>query len=279
MEEALSDFLAFEDPNVAVMTDAMRYSTLIGGKRIRPILTLEFARLCGADPEQALPFACALEMIHTSSLIHDDLPCMDNDDTRRGKPTCHRAYGENYALLAGDALEAYAFEVASSAELPPDRVVCGIRLLSRATGPCGMLGGQTMDEQNEQRTDMTLIRLTETDARKTGALIRCACELGCAAAEATPSQREAAVRYGEALGVAFQIQDDILDVIGDAETLGKATGHDAEGNKATYVGFLGLEESVKRAADFSEQAVTALQEFPDPSFLMELTERLLQRDH
>lgn len=279
INRALSDYLEPDDSAVAQTAAAMKYSTMIGGKRIRPVLVLEFCRLCGGDWEDALPMACAIEMIHTSSLIHDDLPCMDNDDYRRGKPSCHKEYGENYALLAGDALEAYAFEVASHAEVDSEAAVKCIQLLSRATGIRGMLGGQTMDEENEGKPELSLDRVTETNARKTGALIRAACEMGCAVARADPGLTENAVLYGEDLGVAFQIQDDILDVVGDAATLGKATGHDAEGNKTTYVGLLGLEESRRRAADFTDEALSALEHFPDHAFLADLTRKLLTRNY
>lgn len=279
INRALSDYLEPDDSAVAQTAAAMKYSTMIGGKRIRPVLVLEFCRLCGGDWEDALPMACAIEMIHTSSLIHDDLPCMDNDDYRRGKPSCHKEYGENYALLAGDALEAYAFEVASHAEVDSEAAVKCIQLLSRATGIRGMLGGQTMDEENEGKPELSLDRVTETNARKTGALIRAACEMGCAVAGADPGLTENAVLYGEDLGLAFQIQDDILDVVGDAATLGKATGHDAEGNKTTYVGLLGLEESRRRAADFTDEALSALEHFPDHAFLADLTRKLLTRNY
>ncbi len=279
IEQALSEFLTSSDPLTKHTADAMRYSTMIGGKRLRPVWVLEFCRMAGGNPEDAVPFACALEMIHTSSLIHDDLPSMDNDDFRRGKPSCHKEYGENYALLAGDALEAYAFDIASHADNDPATVVSCIRLLSRATGLSGMLGGQTMDEENETLEDISLERLTETDARKTGAFIRVACELGCAVAGAKDEQQQAAVAYGNAVGVAFQIRDDILDVIGDTEVLGKQVGSDAENHKKTYVSFLGLEEAEHRAELFTQDALNALDSFEDSSFLKELTLKLLERDY
>ena len=279
VDKALEQYFAPENPQVTRTLDAMRYSTMIGGKRIRPILVLEFCRMCGGDTEEAMSFACALEMVHTSSLIHDDLPCMDNDDYRRGKPSCHKKYGYNYALLAGDALEAYAFETAASAKTDPAITVKCLQLLTHATGVNGMLGGQTLDEENETLEGMTLERLRDTDALKTGALIRVACEMGCVVGRATEEQYKAAVEYGEALGVAFQIQDDILDVIGDEKKLGKATGHDAESNKATYVGFLGLEKAQEEAAAYTDKALKALDAFSDNQYLKELTESLLHRDH
>lgn len=279
IEKALSQYLDIHDEKVQITADAMRYSTMVGGKRLRPVLVLEFCRLCGGNPDDAMPFACALEMVHTSSLIHDDLPCMDNDDFRRGKPSCHKKFGYNYALLAGDALEAYAFETAAKASVNPEITVECLRRLTTATGIQGMLGGQTMDEQNEGKTDIDLARLTETDARKTGAFIRAACEMGCLAASASPEQMSCAVRYGDALGVAFQIQDDILDVIGDEKKLGKAVGSDKDSNKTTYVSVLGLDGAKKRASDFTDQAVSALDGFSDNGFLKELTLTLLKRDH
>ena len=236
----LEQVFAEAEPSVKQTADAMRYSSMIGGKRIRPVLTLEFCRICGGDPETALPFAAALEMIHTSSLIHDDLPCMDNDDFRRGKPSCHKQFGENYALLAGDALMAEAF----------------------LTVPA-----------------MTAERLFETDLLKTGALIQCGCEMGCLAAGASAEQAAAAAEFGKALGLAFQITDDILDVTGNPELLGKATGSDAAAGKATYVTLLGLEGAQEQAAAYTQQALSALDAFEDTGFLREFTSMLLERDH
>ncbi|MBR1704443.1 MAG: polyprenyl synthetase family protein, partial [Clostridia bacterium] len=201
VDSRLEVLLEGQDPAVKDLTDAMRYSTMIGGKRVRPVLVLEFCRICGEDPARALDLACALEMIHPSSLIHDAMPCMDDDDLRRGKPSCHKEFGENIALLAGDALEACAFDVAASSDLPAKALVEAVQLLAKATGPYGMLGGQVMDVENESRTDVDLRRLTETHRKKTGALIRVACELGCIAAGASAEQRKAANEYGAALGV------------------------------------------------------------------------------
>lgn len=279
IEAALSRYLDIHDDRVQITADAMRYSTMVGGKRLRPVLVLEFCRLCGGNPEDAMPFACALEMVHTSSLIHDDLPCMDNDNYRRGKPSCHKKFGYNYALLAGDALEAYAFETASKASVNPEITVECLKRLTTATGIRGMLGGQTMDEENEGQTDIDLKRLTETDALKTGAFIRVACEMGCLVASASEEQMSHAVAYGNALGVAFQIQDDILDVIGDEKKLGKAVGSDKDSNKSTYVSVLGLDGARKRASEFTDQALAALDGFSDNEFLKELTSTLLKRDH
>lgn len=279
LDSTLEKYLRGEEPAVRELTDAMRYSTMIGGKRIRPVLVLEFCRICGGDPDNALNFACALEMIHTSSLIHDDLPSMDNDDLRRGKPACHKEFGESTALLAGDALEAFAFDIASDATLEADQALEGIRLLAKATGPYGMLGGQIMDIENETRTGIDEKRLTQTHLKKTGALIKAACELGCIAAGASAELRGAANDYGAALGLAFQIVDDILDVTGNEETLGKPVGSDEEDHKTTYVSLLGLEGAKQKAADYTEQAFDALKLFPEHEFLTDLTEWLLTRDN
>ena len=278
IDSRLEVLLEGQEKAVQDLTDAMRYSTMIGGKRIRPVLVLEFCRVCGGDPDHALDLACALEMIHTSSLIHDDLPCMDNDDMRRGQPSCHKKFGENTALLAGDALEAYAFEVAAGADLPAKAVVEAVKLLAKATGPYGMLGGQVMDVENESRDDVALDRLEATHQKKTGALIRVACELGCIAAGASIELRKAAVGYGKNLGLAFQVCDDILDVTGNELLLGKPVGSDEEEEKATYVTLLGLDGAKNTAKDYTDQAYQALEAFEENDFLRDLTESLLTRE-
>ena len=278
VDSRLEVLLEGQEKAVQDLTDAMRYSTMIGGKRIRPVLVLEFCRVCGGDPDHALDLACALEMIHTSSLIHDDMPCMDNDDMRRGQPSCHKKFGENTALLAGDALEAYAFEVAAGADLPAKAVVEAVKLLAKATGPYGMLGGQVMDVENESRDDVALDRLEATHQKKTGALIRVACELGCIAAGASKELRKAAVEYGKNLGLAFQVCDDILDVTGNELLLGKPVGSDEEEEKATYVTLLGLDAAKQTAKDYTDQAYQALEAFDENGFLRDLTESLLTRE-
>lgn len=278
VDSRLEVLLEGKEKAVQDLTDAMRYSTMIGGKRIRPVLVLEFCRVCGGDPDHALDLACALEMIHTSSLIHDDMPCMDNDDMRRGQPSCHKKFGENTALLAGDALEAYAFEVAAGADLPAKAVVEAVKLLAKATGPYGMLGGQIMDVENESRDDVAIDRLEATHQKKTGALIRVACELGCIAAGASKELRKAAVEYGKNLGLAFQVCDDILDVTGNELLLGKPVGSDEEEEKATYVTLLGLDAAKQTAKDYTDQAYQALEAFDENGFLRDLTESLLTRE-
>ena len=279
VNNTLDEFLTMNSPYYQVVADAMRYSVENGGKRLRPVLLIEFCRMCGGNLSDALPYACALEMIHTYSLIHDDLPCMDNDDYRRGKESCHKKFGYAYALLAGDALLTYAFNIASDAGVTPGIAVKCIRYLSNYAGICGMVGGQTMDIKNEQNPNLTLEELKITHKKKTGALIRCACEIGCTLAEATSTEFEAAQVYAENLGLAFQIEDDILDVVGDPEKLGKGVGIDAENGKVTYVTLLGLEGARKLAKEYTDNALKALDAFNNPKFLKELTLSLLDREN
>lgn len=243
-----------------VVSEAMRYSLEGGGKRIRPCLVLEFCRVCVGDPTAALPFAAAVEMVHTYSLIHDDLPCMDDDDLRRGKPSCHIRYGEANALLAGDGLLTLAFETLTRAPLPAERIAEACAVLAEAAGHRGMIGGQTMDLENEGRA-VSLETLRQTDALKTVELIRAACLLGCIAAGAAPQQRKAAEEYARGLGMAFQIVDDILDVTGDTATLGKPAGSDETQHKSTYVTLCGLDGARKDARAFTDLACKAAEQF------------------
>lgn len=257
--------------------EAMRYSLLAGGKRIRPVLVLEFCRLCGGTWEHALDFAAAIEMVHTYSLIHDDLPCMDNDDMRRGKPSCHKAFGEATALLAGDALLTKAFEMLSKAELPPERIVKAAAILSRCAGIDGMIGGQAVDLLNEvQAPDFSTLELT--CRLKTAALLQAACLLGTAAA-GSDQMADKAREYGLNLGLAFQIVDDILDVTGDSALLGKPVGSDAENGKTTFVTLCGLEKARELAEKYSRGAVEVLAQIPGSEDLSRLTEQLLLRKH
>lgn len=259
IEPALVKYLDAASREDAV-AGAMGYSLTAGGKRIRPALTLAFCRACGGDWEKALPLACALEMIHTYSLIHDDLPCMDNDDMRRGKPSCHKAFGEDTALLAGDGLLTAAFQTILSADLPAETIRQAGLVLARAAGPAGMIGGQVMDLANEGRA-VDAARLRETDMLKTGALIRAAAAMGCIAAGAPEELRKAADRYAADIGLAFQIVDDILDMVGDPAALGKAVGSDAANDKSTYVTLLGLEGAKAEAERLRASAVDALSAF------------------
>ena len=261
----------------AKMLEAMRYSVENGGKRIRPMLTLEFCRMCGGSVEAALPLACAIEFIHTYSLIHDDLPCMDDDDMRRGKPSSHIKFGEANALLAGDSLLTFAFQSAGEAEdIPADAVAKAVSLLARASGCAGMIAGQVQDLENENKA-VAVDDLRSVDILKTGELIRCACQLDCIAAD--DNKLEAARVYAENLGIAFQIVDDILDVTSDEATLGKPVGSDAENCKNTYVSLLGLEEAKKIAAELTRKAIDALGVFGGESeFLVSLSKKLLSRN-
>ena len=255
--------------------DAIRHSLLAGGKRLRPMLTLALCEICGGSAEEALPFAAAVEMVHTYSLIHDDLPCMDNDDYRRGKPTNHKVYGEAMAVLAGDALLTAAFSQLAAAALPAERVVRAVDALSRCAGELGMVGGQVLDINAETRL-CTEQEVYDIQSRKTGALISAACQLGVIAAGGSDGQLRSAVRYAEAIGLAFQIEDDILDVIGDEKKLGKATGMDE--TKNTFVRLYGIERCRAMIAEQTEIALQAAQELNAP-FLTELAETLQHRDH
>lgn len=269
-----------EDKGQGIIYEACRYSAMAGGKRLRPALVLEFCRVCGGDQQAALPFACALEMIHTYSLIHDDLPCMDDDDLRRGKPTNHKVYGEATAVLAGDGLLNLAFETASDPKntemVSAETQVQAIRALSRASGMDGMIGGQVLDMAAEE-TRISLEQLKTLQELKTGALIGVAAQLGCLIGHASEEQMAAALEYARCIGLAFQIQDDILDIEGDAETFGKPIGSDAESGKSTYPSLLGLERCHELVHELSQQAVDALAPFADAGILPELALSLADR--
>ena len=252
----------------ADLREAMEYSLMAGGKRIRPVLVLESCRMCGGDPEAALPFACAVEMIHTYSLIHDDLPAMDDDELRRGRPTNHMVYGEATAILAGDGLLTAAFQTLTQADLTAQQVMEAVACLSLAAGPEGMVG---------EGRSLTRSELEQLQSLKTGALIAAAAELGCIAAGGSPEQREAVRRYAQCLGRAFQVQDDILDVTSTDEELGKPTGSDREKEKNTFVSLLGLECSRELVEELTAQAVAALDGFSSRDFLVWLANTLAQR--
>ena len=261
-------------PQYARLQEAMRYSLLAGGKRIRPVLVLEACRICGGEVEKALPFACAVEMIHTYSLIHDDLPAMDNDDLRRGRPTNHKEFGEAAAILAGDALLTEAFFALSQAELPPDRIVQAVACLSAQAGHLGMVGGQALDMEEKKRT---VPELEQLQSLKTGALLQAAAELGCIAAGGTPQKRQGLRVYAEKLGRAFQIRDDMLDVMGEQAQLGKPIGSDAELGKSTFAALLGLEACAGLVEELTAQAAQALAPFEARGFLVWLAQQLAQR--
>lgn len=267
-------FIEPEEPQ-QVLFDAMRYSLLAGGKRLRPALTLAFCVLCGGKAENALPFAAAVEMVHTYSLIHDDLPCMDNDDLRRGRPTNHKVYGEATAVLAGDGLLTASFRFLTRAKLPAAQIVRAVQVLSLCAGELGMVGGQALDMEAEKRA-CTEKEVRAIQSRKTGALISAACQLGVIAAGGSVMQQEAASAYADAIGLAFQIEDDILDVVGDADKIGKAVGVDE--HKNTFVRLYGVDACREMIAAETQRAITALDGFDGADFLMELAQRLVSRE-
>lgn len=259
------------------VAEAMKYSLVNGGKRIRPVLALEFARACGGTRNECLPLACALEYVHTYSLIHDDLPCMDNDDLRRGKPSCHKQFDEATALLAGDALLTHAFEIISEAELSDDKKVMAVSLLAQNSGVSGMIGGQVIDLLFEQGSP-NLKELLTVYKLKTGALISAACLLGCISAGADSSQMAAASKFAYSLGIAFQIQDDILDITGDEKKLGKPVGSDATNSKKTYATIAGLTKAQQDVKKLTDNAVSQLDAFEDAEFIKLLALKLVNRD-
>ena len=253
---------------------AMRYSLLAGGKRLRPLLVLEFCRLCGGDPSKAMPFAAAVEMVHTYSLIHDDLPCMDNDDFRRGNPTNHKVYGEAIAVLAGDALLTAAFSFLAKAELSDSQRIRAVAILAECAGELGMVGGQILDIESESR-QCNVQEVLDIQSRKTGALIRSACLLGVVAADGNETQMKAAANFADRIGLAFQIRDDMLDVIGDAKELGKSVGTDAMKN--TFVQLYGVDACGRLVEEHTAKSIDVLKIFPDHAYLKWLTNSLINR--
>lgn len=266
-----------------IIFDSMRYSVENGGKRVRPLLTLLFCDACGGDVKKALPVAEAVEYIHTYSLIHDDLPCMDNDDFRRGKPSNHKVYGEAFALLAGDGLLTAAFEritdLHKSGLYSADVAVNAIYTLSHLAGSRGMIGGQVIDLINEDNADADIDSLMLMDNLKTGALIEAACVMGCIVAEADEDKKKAAAEFAKKIGLAFQIKDDILDVTGTLEKLGKMAGSDMQNGKSTYVTLLGVEKCQELVDKLTEEAMSALDAFDDNEALKEYAEYLSKRDY
>ena len=279
IDEALAGYFKVRDGALnAGLAEAMRYSLLAGGKRIRPLLVLEFCRIAGGDVEKTLPVACAVEMLHTYSLIHDDLPCMDNDELRRGKPTNHMVYGECTATLAGDALQTEAFGTILRCDLPPGVKANCAEILAGAVGLDGMCGGQFLDMSWEGRA-LTEQELSEINIRKTGALLVAACQMGVAAAGGSELMLAAAGHYGSAIGMAFQIRDDMLDVLSTAEELGKPIGSDLEEHKNTYMVLMGREGCEKTIAKLTDFAKNVLDEaFEDTAFLKELADALSTRE-
>lgn len=277
-EAALKEYYT-EDEDLRVLLDSERYSLFAGGKRIRPMLTLEFCRMFGGDEAAALPFACAVEMIHTYSLIHDDLPCMDNDDLRRGKPTNHKVFGEAIALLAGDALLTGAFEVAASNTAAGAQTAAkAVAYLAGCAGRYGMIGGQIMDLEGEKK-QLTLSELLRLHSLKTGALISASAVLGALAAGVgfTDPRMEAVITYAENIGLVFQIVDDILDQTGDTALLGKATGSDAANQKTTFLSFYSVEEAQYYAERLTDEAIGAIDAFENSETLCTLAKWLQER--
>ncbi len=275
VEEYLSRLFTREKP-YGVLYESIRYSLLSGGKRIRPVLTLEFARLGGTDWRLALPYACALELVHNYSLIHDDLPCMDDDDLRRGKPTNHRVYGEALAILAGDALQPEAFRlIAQAPMMSAENRLEAVQILSRACGADGMVAGQVLDTVCDVKDEAGL---TELNRLKTGVMISAAVELGCVASRMPPTMRLQALEYADNLGRAFQIQDDILDVTGDEAVFGKPIGSDREEGKTTFVDLKGIKGCRKEVAELTSRAKAAVSSWGDREFLLTLADELLKRD-
>lgn len=268
-------FKAHEELPQGGLAQAMRYSLLAGGKRIRPMLVLEFCRVSGGDVDAALPVACAVEMLHTYSLIHDDLPCMDNDDYRRGRLTNHKVFGEGMAVLAGDALLTDAFMVAAKARLPkPEDMATAVGILAECAGSLGMVGGQVLDIMSQER-ELSEQEVLAIQSRKTGALISAACSLGVIAGGGTEAQFDAACQFAAGLGLAFQIRDDMLDVIGTQAELGKATGVDAEKN--TFVRLYGLERCEELVQKYTDYAISALSAFENTEYITALAKSLTDR--
>lgn len=279
-DQALDRLLPTGEEPYAVLCEAMRYSAMLGGKRLRPFLIEECYRLCGGKGDHAIHFEVAIECIHTYSLIHDDLPCMDNDDMRRGKPSCHKQFGEADALLAGDALLTEAFSIAAATEqIDSGSVLRALSVLSRLAGVNGMIGGQVVDLLSEGKSvgEDTLKLICSL---KTGALIKAACTIGCILAGANESQIEAAQTYAESVGLAFQIVDDILDCIGDEQKLGKPIHSDEINEKSTFVTVYGIENCKQRVRELTDRAKASLSVFGEKAeTLCALADYLCQREY
>ncbi|MCI5604738.1 MAG: polyprenyl synthetase family protein [Clostridia bacterium] len=277
IDNALEKFLPEKDNSQSVIYRAMRYSVFAGGKRLRPILMTEVCRMCGGILDDVMPFACAMEMIHTYSLIHDDLPAMDNDDMRRGMPTNHIKFGEATAILAGDALLNKAFETVSEYGKDVPNAMRAISILALSSGTEGMIGGQVVDIESEGK-DIDIDKLRYIHLLKTGAIIRSSCVVGAVVAGADDDEIKAVDEFASNLGVAFQIRDDILDVTGNAQELGKPIGSDEKSGKNTYVKLLGLEKSEELVEKYSKKAIDALCIFGERAeFLKRLTDYLINR--
>ncbi len=262
------------------LSDAMAYSLLAGGKRLRPLLVLLGCEACDGDAEAALPAACAIEMVHTYSLIHDDLPAMDDDLLRRGRPTCHIEFDEATAILAGDGLLTLAFELLADGIHPAKSAVECCKVLASAAGYCGMVGGQMADLNAENAGLQTLEQLEAIHHRKTGRLLTAALTMGGIVAQASEEQLKALRKYGECFGLAFQITDDLLDVVGDRVKMGKAVGKDSEHGKLTYPSLIGEVESRTKARELIEDACGSLEPFGENGRRLDSLARfILERDH
>lgn len=274
-------YSSLDKTNIEEIIDAEMYSLMAGGKRIRPIITLAFCRLFGGRDEAAIPYACALEMVHTSSLIHDDLPYLDNDTLRRGRPTNHIVYGEATALLAGDGLLADAFGVAAAnPHVSPKTNVQAISALASAAGMCGIVGGQYIDMIGE-KTAYTLDAVKKMYSYKTAAMIRASAVMGALAAgvDIDDPKMNDVINYSEHIGLVFQIVDDILDVTGNDEMLGKKTGRDKKENKTTYLKFYSIDEAFSQAKELTGRAIESVSKYENCEFLVELADFLLNRKH
>ncbi|MGG6293583.1 geranylgeranyl diphosphate synthase CrtE [Leptolyngbya sp. AN02str] len=280
VEAALDQSVSVEYP--ATIYESMRYSLMAGGKRLRPILCLATCELLGGTVEMAMPTACSLEMIHTMSLIHDDLPAMDNDDFRRGKPTNHKVYGEDIAILAGDGLLAYAFEyiAANTPAVPANRVLKVVAHLARAVGAAGLVGGQVVDLESEGKPDVTVDTLTWIHRHKTGALLEASVTCGAMLAGASDADLQRLSGYAQDIGLAFQIVDDVLDITATPEELGKTAGKDVQAQKATYPSFWGLDESRRQANQLVADAKSKLESFGEGALpLMAIADYITARTH
>lgn len=281
IENYIDNYIFTDKSILSNINEAMKYSLSAGGKRIRPVLVMEFCRLCGKNPDGFVDIASTIEMVHTFSLIHDDLPCMDDDDYRRGKLSCHKKYGEAVALLAGDALCTFPFEIISKAALNGqisfEMAIKLINEISSAIGCCGMIGGQIIDiECEHKKPDLETLKLLQS--LKTGALIKCACKMGCILAEADDKMFKIAEDYAENIGLAFQIIDDVLDVTSTFEELGKPIGSDKEMDKTTYVNYLGVDGCLQKAKSLTENAIKSLDGLENTDFLVDLADSLLKRN-
>ena len=278
VEHFLSQSISTDDKDLLSLYASMRYSVMAGGKRIRPFLVLTVSKMFGGKEENAIYLAAALEMVHTYSLIHDDLPCMDDDDLRRGKPTNHKIYGEAVATLAGDALLTGAFELIAASGLSDKAVRMAVLTLASAAGADGMVGGQVMDLSSSEQKEQDFNRLIKMHSLKTGALIAAAVKLGLLAAEnEKEADRHALTSYARYLGLAFQIVDDVLDVLGDEEEMGKQTGKDKEAGKTTFLHYFSPEEAMQYAKDLTDLAKGCVKDYENAQTLTQLADYLLER--